>query len=306
MHERLSIPELLLVLCAAVSCQAARGEESEAARESEPFVPLPEEEPASIGFFLTQYDRSLEDWSRLKLDASSAREQRALDALERNLEKRARERREELLDAFESGPLAQRRIAAAALGFTQDPSMLSPLLSGVTDPDPEVVQRSLLGIGVLGLPDTPLAEIRFRLLQDPDPWTRNNAAFALLRIASRDGRGELLAETCRAGLLDSEPGVRAQCASALGILSDEQATDALADLVYDEANLVALAAVSALARIGREHAQLKGRVARSLVEALDRVRADRRNHLLGALVWMSDQNLGVETDPWREWAQRLP
>ena len=300
------IVALALTLSGSLACVSGGSDQREDPAKTEPFVPLPDSEPESIGFFLTRYDHDLEEWSRQKLSAASPRDQRTLGALERNLEKRAKERQEDLLATFESGPPANRRVATAALGFTHDPSVLGPLLSGLSDPDPEIVQRALLGIGILGQAETPLSEIRFCMLQDPDPWTRNNAAFALQRIASAGGRSDELAESCRAGLQDSDAGVRAQCASTLGIILDPGALAALSSLIYDETNLVALAAATSLARIGRLEPEHKGEVARSLVEALDRVRADRRIHLLGALVWMSDQNLGEDERPWREWAYKLP
>jgi hypothetical protein len=305
MHLTTTCACLGLVWLASAGCAGSQPR-AESAGEAEPFVPLPDEEPSSIGYFLKQYDLSLEQWSKLKLGASSAREQRTLGALERNLEKQARERQQELVTTLESGPPAQRRVAAAALGFTHDPAVLSTLLSGLSDPDPEVVQRSLLGLGVLGEPGTPLSEIRHRLLRDPDPWTRNNAAFALQSIALAGARGDELAECSRSGLQDSEAGVRAQCASTLGILADESSVEALAGLIYDQANLVALAAATSLARIARLEPEHKGEIARALVDALDRVEPDRREHLLGALIWMSDQNLGNDALPWREWAYRMP
>jgi hypothetical protein len=42
------------------------------------------------------------------------------------------------------------------------------------------------------------------------------------------------------------------------------------------------------------------------VTALDEVRADRRAQLLGALRWMSENDFGEDTRPWREWAAKLP
>ncbi len=308
MRDRFSLDVswLGLALLALPGCRAAQAAPDLEQARSKPYVPLPDPEPETIGYFLALFDKDLEQWSERKLTAVSAQERRTVDALERNLEKRAQDRREEILAAFESGPPINRRIAAAALGFTHDASMLSPLLSGLSDSDAEVVQKSLLGLGILALPETPLAEIRFHMLQHPDPWTRNNAAFALLRIADAGGSSPDLAEGCRQGLLDSEPGVRAQCASALGILVDGESVDELASLLYDDFNLVALAAAAALARIGRLQPEHKGAVARHLVDSLDRVRADRRQHVLNALVWMSDRNLGEDTGPWREWAYRLP
>lgn len=303
--DRRTCSVLALVLAAALGCQSPGGQ-APARGEPEPYVPLPDEEPETIGYFLTRFDRSLLQWSELKLAASSARDQNALVALEANMEKRADERRDELLAELETGAPVNRRIAAAALGFTHDPTVLGALVATLGENDPELVQKSLLAIGVLAMPETPIAGIEDRLRNDKDPWTRNNAAFACLALARAGNESPALAAACRAGLADPEPGVRAQCASALGVMADRDSAAVLGDMLMDRENLVALACAAALAHIGREHAELKGTAARSLAGALESVPADRRAHLLGALRLLSDANLGEDARPWLEWAVKLP
>ena len=171
---------------------------------------------------------------------------------------------------------------------------------------PEVVETEITGLLVPPRDASALGSAVVRLLRDPDPWTRNNAAFALLALARAGSTSVELVETARAALADTEPGVRAQCASALGVVADEGALEVLAGLLQDEANLVALAAAAALARIGREHPPQKGTAARALANALDEVRSDRRHHVLGALRWLADADFGTDAQPWREWAYKLP
>jgi HEAT repeat protein len=295
----LALPLALLPACQSTGSEPRRG-------EPEPYVPLPDEAPQTIGFFLTRFDISLLQWSELKLASASARDQNTLAALEANMQKRARERRGELLAELETGAPVNRRIAAAALGFSHDPTVLGPLLAALEERDPELVQKALLAIGVLGLPETPVTVIEDRLRNDTDPWTRNNAAFALLSLARAGSKAPQLAGACRAGLADSEPGVRAQCASALGVLADRESVAVLGDMLMDRENLVALACAASLARIGRQHPDLKGTAGRSLAGALGKVQPDRRAHLLGALRWLSDMYLGEDEGPWLEWAHKLP
>ena len=288
-------------LCACVS-----SEKQDPKLETRPFVPLPDAGPEPIGFFLRNFDRSLADWSEGKLAASNAREKNTLEALERDMRQRATKRKDELLAELESGAPTNRRIAAAALGFSKDPAVLGPMLTALADPDRELVPKSLLGIGVLADKDTPLSEILRRLEDDPDAWTRNNAAFALLEIARAGRRAPELTESAARGLLDSEAGVRAQCATVLGVVSDESAVALLAPLLHDEANLAALAAAISLSSIGHAYPRQKGAVARHLVSALDDVRADRRTQILGTLRWLAETDHGEDTRPWREWAAKLP
>jgi len=299
-------PFFLLVLLGLGACVTSGGDDASSAGEPRPFVPLPAEGPEPIGYFLVRFDRSLSAWSEGKLAASNAREESTLEALERDMRQRAVERKGELLAELESGAPANRRIAAAALGFSGDPVVLGAMLTALADPDPELVQKSLLGIGILADKDTPLPMITHLLDNAPEAWTRNNAAFALLEIARAGRRAPELRESAARALTDEEAGVRAQCATILGVVSDESAVALLAPLLYDEANLVALAAAVSLSSIGRAHSRQKGAVARHLVAALDEVRADRRAHVLGALRWLADADHGEDTRPWREWAARLP
>jgi HEAT repeat protein len=297
---------LVLLGLFALGCQSTEPGERRRHGEPEPFVPLPDPGPESIGYFLATFDRSLQQWSDLKLAAASTREQNALQALELSMRDRARKRRDELVQTLEAGAPMNRRIAAAALGFTQDPTVLGALVATLEDPDVELIQKALLGIGVLALPETPLPELRTLLLDSPESWTRNNAAFALLSIARAGARSRELAEVCRAGLADAEAGVRTQCASALGVMADADSVPSLAELLQDEANLAALAAAVSLASIGKEHLDQKGAVARALALRLEQVKPDRRTQILGALRWLSDTDLGERAGPWLEWAGKLP
>ena len=276
------------------------------AAEGVPFTPPEAPDPDSIGYFLAQYDKSLQRWTELKLNPSGPRDLRTLHALETSLSTRAAERRDELVQVLETGPSLNREVAAVALGFSDDPSVLSPLLRALSDPSPNVVQKALLGLGVLGLEETPLAQITYILVQDPDPWTRNNAAYALTRIVSAGGRSDDLGAVAQAALFDEEAGVRAQAASVLGMIRDADSIQPLADLLHDEEGLVLQAAARALVRIGQEHLESKGRVARHLVDALERLPKPRGRYVMAELQTLADSDLGSDVEPWREWAYRMP
>jgi HEAT repeat protein len=297
-------PSLLLSLIAIFLI--ATGCASSGAGEAEPYTPPPEVAPDSIGYFLTNYDKSLRRWHDLKLNHTSDRDVRTLRALEINLAERAMKRQSELVTVLESGVRTNREVAAVALGFTGDPAVLSPLLAALSDPSPVVVQKALLGIGVLELPETPCAQLIYLLRHDPDPWTRSNAAYALSRVATVGGRDEDLASACRSALVDEEPFVRVQAASILGIIRDRDSVESLGDLLHDEESLVAQAAATSLVRIGREHLERKGKIARLLVDELDRLDVPTRRHVMRELIVLSDRNLGDDAEPWREWAYRMP
>ena len=262
--------------------------------------------PASIGFFLSNYDKSLRRWTELKHGPGNARDMRTLRALEANLKKRAVERQDELVGVVENGAPAARGTAAVAIGFTRDPSLLSPLLAALSDPSQDVVQNALLGIGILQVPETPMAHITALLGSGLDRGTRNNAAYAIQCLVSVGARDPLLADACRTALIDEEPGVRGQAASILGMLHDAESISYLGDLLQDEFPFPVRAAMTSLVRIGRQHAEQKGRVARLLVDAMDRVTPSLRANMLVELTLLAERNLGNDSQPWREWAYRMP
>jgi HEAT repeat protein len=263
----------------------------------------------SIGYFLNKVDERVRAWSNLKLDARSEADLHTQNLLEQTLQYDTKRRVDELVAQLESGPPRNRAIAAVGLGFSGMPQAQPALLAALTDPDSHVVGNALLGLGVLGAADTPTAEIAYVLRTHRDSWTRNNAAFALQRIAtarSADARDPELAASLREALADEMAGVRAQCAATLGALHDTESVRPLSDLLYDGENLVALAAAAALASIGAEVPEQKGPTARALVAAYSRARAERRPSLQRELARLADANLGTDVEPWKEWAFKLP
>ncbi len=298
-------PSIGLVLVAVLGASCQSNPESDEAR-GEPYVAPAEQAPESIGFFLTNFDKSLRRWNELKLGPGSERDVRTLRALEANLRKRALERQTDLVTTLESGARGNRGVAAVALGFAGDPAAISPLVAALEDPHKDVVQKVLLGIGILGDPMTPVERIASLLERSGDPWTRNNAAYALQCVVAAGADDPLIASTCRVALIDEEAGVRAQAASILGMLRDDESVTFLGDLLADSEPLVQRAAITSLARIGETHAEQKGRVARLLVDAMDRMTNTMRNNAIFELSRLAGRNLGNDTSPWREWAYRMP
>jgi HEAT repeat protein len=303
-ESRLVLLWATAALSFAAGCRSTAAEPEPEAK-AEPYVPL-RADPQSIGFFLTEFDASLRAWTNLRLAGTSQKDQRALRVLESDLLKRASDRQSEIVDELRSGPPQNRAIAAAALGFTEDPEVMTELLAALGDRKGDVVSNALLGLGLLAQPDTPCGQIERLLETSSDAWTRSNAAFALQRIAAAGGRPAGLVDACRRALTDTEPGVRAQAATTLGIAVDAGSVDALDDLLYDDLPLVSSSAAHALASIGLEDLEQKGPAARALVRGLDRVPGRHRNDVLRALVRLNGANLGEGAEPWQEWAARLP
>ena len=123
--------------------------------------------PQPIGYFLARFDRSLAQWSELKLNSANGRDQNALQGLENNMQKRASERRDELVMELQTGSPVNRTHRRGCPGVHQGPHGARPLLATSTK-DPELVQKTLLALGVLALPETPLGGILQHLREDPE------------------------------------------------------------------------------------------------------------------------------------------
>jgi hypothetical protein len=284
-----------------------------------------EEKP--IGAFLSEVGNRVQAWSNARYQGNDEQ----VRLLEGVLKFECLQRQAELIVQLETGPPRNRSLAAVALGFTNshviiDPDKslelvdrgalaVSPLLSATMDENAQVASNALMGLGILGRVETPLEPICDALDTSPNGAIRTNASYALLGIlgASKNiatdfaiAQLEMVRESCQRGLTDTEMSVRTQTAAALGLVGNAESIPHLGDRLSDEIPIVAQSATTALARIGRDQQNLKGRVARLLSSRLDLVQPTRRETLLVGLVMLAETNLGEETEKWVDWAAKLP
>jgi hypothetical protein len=298
----------LILLLSLVSCMSARERHERELAEAD-LGPIPSgevriREDLAIGHYLTELDSRMQHWFQLKL-VGDAESDRLQDVLGVEIGRYAGARQEEILFELEHGPVRNRMIAAAGLGFTGDDVVLGPLLGALEDSDPQVRRQAVLGLGLLGSPDTPLDPLLDLLRGDADGRGRNNAAFALFRLARAGVRSPDLADALRLALLDSEATVRAQAAVTLGVLIDPGAVDDLGALLTDQLP-VQLAASRALLQIARDDLSQRGPVARQLLEAWRSSEGSRRGLLRRDLVVLAGVDYGERTEDWDRWASGLP
>jgi len=300
---------LLAVTAAAAACATTSELDDPGSGDdplSAPPAPVEQAGPVSIGYYLSSLNNSIELWNDLKLNTRSEEDLRKLRRLEPNISRRVELRLDELIEELESGPPRNRTIAAMALGFGESDQVLSPLLMALTDPEEDVVGNALVGLGYLASPDTPLVELCFHLRSNPAPRLRNNAAYALRRIAEQGGRDDCLLETARGALHDESEGVRTQALLILGLLGDGESVDTVGDLLYDASGLVCRAAGAALRSISEAELSTKGPAARALVTAYERLPDERARLLRTEMVLMRGTDLGDDVQPWKDWAYKLP
>lgn len=299
-----------LILCLTASCAAPP-----AAQPGELINPFdidpavlnqgaPEDVP--LGKFLADMSASIQAWSHKTLSATSRADFRKQNLLEHHITQEARKRKEDLLYSLEAGPQHNRVIAAAALGFTRDPRVLSPLLDALEDADPRLVGNALLGLTILEDPNTPTERIASILQYDKNPELRWGAAYCARTLVERGVRDEGLMEAGRAALLDSEPVVRAQCCLLLAVLGDADSFDAMAALIRDSVPLVSAAAVRGIAVLGEKVPERRGDCARALSIEIGSDDHERRSRARKSLVRLAGRDYGENLEQWRIWAARLP
>jgi len=262
---------------------------------------------ASIGKYLADLSNAMTAWMNITLDASNERERSTKWGLETNLRESVRLRQGEILAELEAGPPQNRVIAAAALGFSEDPAVLSPLLAALDDRDPKVVSNALLGLTLLASPETPLPRIGELLRHGEDSKLRWSAANCSRTLIQAGADGSVILDDLRAGLTDlEEPVVRSQCALSLALLEDLDSIEALGGAVYDAVPLVSRAAAQGLVHLGRTVDTCKGEVARILVGALLDGDRELRVRVHRSLRELSGHDYGLDEEEWVKWSERLP
>lgn len=307
-HARAAVlAAFVLTACASSGSKSGKGPK-EPDREIKPIGDLVEatSKPDSIGTFLKDVNGSIKAWNNLFLSANSDQDRRKARLLEEDLMRVTHKRRAELVTELESGPLNNRIVAAAALGFTRESEAQSPLLAALDDSNEEVVSSALLGLWLLGRSDTPLDKICPLLTGGRSENVRTNAALCLATLLQSGAKGDCALQAARLGILDPAPTVRAHCALILADQKDTASLQAICDRLYDETPLVVSAATRALVFLGREDPHTKGPAARALVKAWLPAKEEPKAHLFKGMVALAESNYGSDEKEWIKWAERLP
>ncbi|MCY2961402.1 MAG: HEAT repeat domain-containing protein [Planctomycetota bacterium] len=310
----LAVPLLLALASACASTEAEKSpatEAAEGAKSTAPEQPIAQlveatRTPEPIGKLLQSLDREITAWNNLFLAAQSETDRSKARNLEKTIMTTTHNRRQEILEQLESGPLTNRIVAAAALGFTRDQSVQSPLLAALDDPEPQVVSAALLGLWLLGRQDTPLDRIASHLTMGDTEEVRTNAALCLSTLVKSGARSPSALPALRIGLLDSSPTVRAHCCLALAELADSESFQAIADMMTDPTTLAAAASARSVAFLASKDIKLRGKAARAMVGAWIRAEEPAKTSIYRSMVELSGTNYGSDEEEWSKWATRLP
>lgn len=259
-----------------------------------------------IGQFLARSDRLVSQWNQYKLTERTQADINKRMQIEITLRNDTKARIDEVIEQLEGPSALNRKRAAGALGFADDPKAMSPLVNALHDSRWEVISNAAMALSVLKLEDTPMERLADLMQAHDSLLVRSNSAQALRAIAERGGRNDSAVEAARSGLADAEPNVRCQSALILGLHGDSEFVDQIATLLDDPLSLVAKASVVALYEIARKDPTQEGRVARAILRVFDHSEGNVHNTQRDVLGKLRGLDMGKEAEDWIEWADGLP
>jgi hypothetical protein len=185
---------------------------------------------------------------------------------------------------LENGPQPNRVTAAAALGFCRIPDSddfpqrypeaIQALLRALESGDDAITQNALLGLTILGEPDTPLELILPLMTRHHDPEVRSNAALCISVVVKQDEADQVMPYVLPA-LRDDDPKVRNHAILIIRIIR-VNAARTLGDLGDIEA-------------------------CGPLIMNLEHPKESVKHYCLEALQKLSGENYGMDQERWQDW-----
>lgn len=195
-----------------------------------------------------------------------------------------------VLTEVAAGSERNRTIAAAALGYSNDPVVRPALVKALGDLAPSVVSNALRSLARVGEPGDGLEET-IAFLRHEDPAIRSNAALALGTVTEK-GPAARSTEPLIIALQDEDPVTRANAAYSLGEIGDTDAVGHLAQSLSDDMPRVRALAAQSLGKLGDSGAT------RALVGRLGDPNSLVRDRARKALVAITGRDLGPDSKDW--------
>ena len=143
-----------------------------------------------IGITMASLDRQIRAWSNIELkggdDSTLAAQRRIAQKIGNDTAKKFSIVEQQL----QSGPLYNRQVAAMALGFTENPRALPPLLLALGDLEPAVVANAALGLSRLSMSETDLTPLLTKIDMEQPTRVRVNASLAIKNVITAGNKGE--------------------------------------------------------------------------------------------------------------------
>jgi hypothetical protein len=156
--------------------------------------------------------------------------------------------------AADASDQANQGIALAALGFSGEFELMPTILQGAMLSNPDLVDRAVFGLAVLGAPDTPVGVLADVVDNQKHPIDgRTQAAWAIFRLQQRNGNGTEIAPLWQRWLSTDRdavpPGVLVTAVRGLGLTRDTAYADLVAGYLKNPTNKLREAAANALGRM---------------------------------------------------------
>lgn len=239
---------------------------------------------------IEQLDAKMKSWSDARRQENFVLEQ----ILRRDLRRESSRLVEPLKMGIASREAETRRIAAAALGFTDDVSVAPMLVVLLDDEDASVRAATMLSLCLLETTRIP-AEPILKAAGDPDPRVRRLAVFCLGTLYDPAQRPDLFFPIVEA-LDDRDEGVRINASSVLAGLAEARVASYLARAgLTDECGYVRKNAAVGLARLKVKE------TAPALIQALEaEMNPVVKREIVDALKAVTGLDLGEDADAWRD------
>lgn len=248
-----------------------------------------------------------EAWVDAFLTKDSPKQFRVYTNLGEILTRRVYANFETILDQLHKGPPPNKIIAAMSLGFSRIPEnekfpqvypkAIEALVGVLDSGNDAIVKNALLGLFVLGDPETPLDTILDIMVQHHDSDVRANAALAVQAIATPEMAEKILPYVLP-GLKDDKAIVRVHCILIAIKLQDDSLTTALVEQLYDQPPLIQAGVARALGNLNDI----------SLCEYLIPLTQSRypivREYALKSLRTLSGKDYGFDMDDWNDWWEK--
>lgn len=254
------------------------------------------EQAALIGRLIVDCDTHLRAWNNAMAQSRDEENQELVQYTTQALGVLVAKNRDLLENQAISGASRNRAISLAALGFSGDFQVTPLLLNGVSSHDPEVMAKSLLGLGVLSNPETSMAPIHAAVTGPyADEEILSNAAFAMFQIAiqTRNDVDGTMTSALLPLLNAPDPSVRSQATLSLGLIRASIALPTITDLLGGDISPdVRTAAAFALGQIGSQGSTLP------LIGALKDPSEITAGAARAALVRIHGRDMGPDGDSW--------
>ena len=238
------------------------------------------------------------DWLEWKIyheldGAIASQDQLVIERLQRQISRIAIENKKTLIDSLASKEDHKRAVCAAAIGFTQDKTLVPHLIKMLDDESPEVQKNALASLGFLNDPKASIDAVK-KLSRATDKKVKSAALYSLYHLLM-DANDEELMQQIVANLSDPSDEVRVHSILILAKVKYAKAVPKVIESLRDNTVLVRINSAIALGQINDRSAILP------LINLLADEEINVKKSAYIALGQITKANLPMDYKEWKKW-----